>query len=191
MDRSGRDRGNPNAGGTALIVDLDHNGAPATITRLQALGVSIAILTDPARVRFAQPEDADHLDKVVADARTSPPTLALVDSIGELMPLLGLGSNSPDDFTTAHKRALKPLAAAGAAVVGIDHVAKNPASRSQGPTGTAAKKRAIGGAALRVELIEAFAPGRGGAGRLRIATVGCGSIARPLGQASRSRACSG
>lgn len=154
--------------GTALIVDLDHNGAAATIIRLQAFGVPASILADSARVRFAEPEDAEHLDRIVADARNRPPTLAILDSIGELMPLLGLGSNSPDDFTSAHRRVLKPLAAAGAAVIGIDHVAKNPTSKNQGPTGTAAKKRAIGGAALRVELVEAFAPGRGGAARISI-----------------------
>ena len=156
------------AGGVGLVIDLDHNGAPATVARLQALGVQPETLADPRRFRFAQPEDARHLDRVVADARRSPPTVAVIDSIGELLPMLGLGSNSPDDFTSAHTRVLKPLAVAGAAVIAIDHVAKSQASKAQGPTGTAAKKRAIGGVSIRVELVDAYAPGRGGASRLRI-----------------------
>jgi hypothetical protein len=156
------------AGGVGLVIDLDHNGAPATVARLQALGVQPETLADPRRFRFAQPEDAAHLDRVVADARKSPPTVAVIDSVGELLPMLGLGSNSPDDFTSAHTRVLKPLAVAGAAVIAIDHVAKSQASKAQGPTGTAAKKRAIGGVSIRVELVDAYAPGRGGASRLRI-----------------------
>ena len=38
------------------------------------------------------------------------PHLAIVDSTGELLPSLRLSSNSPDDFTIAHNRVLKPLA---------------------------------------------------------------------------------
>jgi hypothetical protein len=61
-------------------------------------------------------------------------------------------SNSPDDFTIAHARVLKPLARAGACVIAIDHLAKNTESRAAGPTGTAAKRRAVGGVSLRVAL---------------------------------------
>src|SRR5699024_3958364 len=91
-----------------------------------------------------------------------------VDSIGELMPIYGLSSNSPDDFTLAHTRALKPLAMSGAAVIAIDHLAKNPESKAQGPTGTGAKQRAAGGVMLRVTTKEAFTPGKGGSSYLNI-----------------------
>ena len=88
--------------------------------------------------------------------------MVIVDSIGELLPLLHLSSNSPDDFTTAHAKALKPFAQAGAAVIGIDHLAKNPDSRTQGASGTAAKRRAVGGTSLRVTIKDPFTPGAGG-----------------------------
>jgi hypothetical protein len=88
--------------------------------------------------------------------------------VGELLPLLGLSSNSPDDFTAAHARVLKPLAMAGSAVIAVDHLAKNTDSRASGPTGTAAKRRAIGGVALRVTVKDAFTPGHGGKATLTV-----------------------
>ena len=54
------------------------------------------------------------------------------------------------------------------AVVGIDHLAKSPDSRQAGPTGTAAKGRAVGGVSIRVTVREPFAPGRGGSAALTI-----------------------
>jgi AAA domain len=156
------------SGGSGLVVDLDHNGAVSTITRLLALGVPEEILIDATRFRYAEPEEDTRLDEIVRDSRAWRPAVAVVDSVGELMPLLRLSSNSPDDYTTAHCRVLKPLARTGAAVIAIDHLAKNENSRRQGATGTAAKRRAIGGTSLRVELVDSFVPGRGGACALRI-----------------------
>lgn len=150
------------SGRRALVVDLDHNGVVAIVARLLDLGADADLLGNPELFRYCEPEDAAHLDRVVADARRWRPAVVVVDSIGELLPLLRLSSNSPDDFTVAHTRALKPFAQAGAAVVCIDHLAKNPDSRTQGASGTAAKRRAIGGTALRVTVKDAFTPGTGG-----------------------------
>jgi hypothetical protein len=94
--------------------------------------------------------------------------VAVVDSIGEILPLLGLSSNSPDDYTEGHRKVLRPLALAGAAVIGVDHLAKSADSRQAGPTGTAAKRRAVGGSSVRVAVRTPFAPGRGGAANLSI-----------------------
>lgn len=155
-------------GRRALVLDLDHNGAVATVARLLELGAGVEALSDPQQFRYAEPEDADHLDRLVEDATTWRPAAAVLDSVGELLPLLRLSSNSPDDFTLAHARALKPLAMAGAAVLAVDHLAKNADSRLQGATGTAAKRRAVGGTSLRVTIKDAFTPGKGGSCYLNI-----------------------
>ena len=63
---------------------------------------------------------------------------------------------------------MKPLAMTGACVICIDHLAKNTESRAQGATGTAAKRRAIGGTSIRVRVTEAFVPGRVGAAHLLV-----------------------
>lgn len=156
-------------GGSALVLDLDHNGVKATIGRLLMLGAPLDALSDLSRFRYVEPEDHLHLLDVVVDVVAWAPDVTILDSIGELIPLFGLSSNSPDDFTTVHGRVLKPLAArAGTALIAIDHLAKNSESRAQGATGTAAKRRAIGGVSLRVSVSEAFAPGRGGSAALTI-----------------------
>ncbi len=152
-----------NRGGKAAVIDLDHNGIGATVTRLLAtLGADQDRLGSLDHFRYAEPEDKAELMAVVQDLAQWSPHVVLLDSIGELLPALGLNSNSPDDFTIGHTAVLKPLARSGAAVIIIDHVAKNPEAAQRGPTGTAAKTRAVGGAMLRVSVKDAFAPGRGG-----------------------------
>jgi hypothetical protein len=157
-----------NRGRKVLVVDLDHNGPGATVDRLLMLGARESILADPDRFRYVEPDDAPHLQAVVAAAVDWRPAVVLIDSVGELMPVFGFSSNSPDDFTLVNARVLKPLAMAGAVVLGIDHLAKGTESRTSGPTGTAAKKRAVGGVSVRVTLKDAFTPGRGGAAAITI-----------------------
>ena len=155
-----------NAGGRVLVMDLDHNGEAATIGRLLMLGASRAALSTRDNFRYIEPEDAGVLRTVVEHCRSWLPHAAVVDSIGELMPMVGADSNSADDFTRCHTRVLKPLAMCGAAVIGIDHLAKGTDSRSRGPGGTAAKRRAVGGVSLRVKPMRAFTPGKGGTAKL-------------------------
>lgn len=157
-----------NRGRNAIVIDLDHNGARATISRLIAMGADEDILRDPGRFRYCAPDDAEQLAAIVADTGAWKPSIVLMDSLGELMPLCGASSNSPDDFSRVHTEMLKPLAKSGAAVILIDHLAKNTDSQSFGSTGTAAKKRAIGGTSLRVTVAEAFKPGVGGKAQLAI-----------------------
>ena len=123
------------AGRRALIVDLDHNGAAATVRRLLDLGAPIEALRDTNRFRYCEPEDRIELRQVILDCAAWRPAVALVDSIGELLPMYGASSNSSDDFTLAHSNVLKPLARAGAAVLAVDHLAKGADSRAAGPGG--------------------------------------------------------
>lgn len=150
------------AGRRVIIIDLDHNGAQSTVYRLLALGAPPDQLRDPAVFRYCEPEDRLELRQVVADSIEWRPAVAVVDSIGELLPMHGANTNSADEFTTVHSSVLKPLAKAGAAVLAVDHLAKGADSRAHGPGGTAAKRRAIGGASIRVKTTQAFTPGRGG-----------------------------
>jgi hypothetical protein len=157
-----------NAGRRAAILDLDHNGAGEILTRLLALGAHRDHLGDPDRFRLAEPEAQDDLILVVSALKAWRAAVVVVDSLGELLPMLGLNSSSPDDYTSAHRRALTPMSNAGAVVVAIDHLPKGEESRERGQTGTMAKKRAINGVSLRVTVAEQFAPGRGGAANMTI-----------------------
>lgn len=154
--------------GSVLLVDLDHNGPAATISRLRNFGVPAETLTDPTRFRYTEAEDATAINGIVNDAKAWRPDFVVIDSVGELLPMYGANSNSADDFTRVHSAAIKPFAAAGAGVVLIDHQAKGSDSRSFGATGTAAKKRAISGTMLRVTVETPFTPGQGGAAEITL-----------------------
>ncbi|MFK4789858.1 hypothetical protein [Microbacterium sp. ZW T5_56] len=149
-------------GGSVLLVDLDHNGAEATISRMLSFGIKPEVLSDPARFRYTEPEDPTEIAGIIEDAKIWQPSFVLIDSVGELLPIYAANSNNPDDFTRVHAAAIKPFAMAGACVVIIDHLAKGLQSRSYGATGTGAKKRAISGTMLRITVDEAFTPGAGG-----------------------------
>ncbi|WP_265521300.1 AAA family ATPase [Oerskovia flava] len=156
------------AGRRAAVIDVDHNGVASTVHRLLDLGAPAAALRDPDRFRYAEPEDGAQLVQVVRALAEWTPDTVVLDSLGEVLPMFGASSNSPDDFTRVHGLVMKPLARSGAAVLVIDHLAKGESSRAMGATGTAAKKRAIGGVSLRVTVGTAFAPGRGGSCYLAI-----------------------
>ena len=155
-------------GGHALFLDLDHNGWAAILARLLAFGVRPDVLRDTGAFRLAEPEDSEHLHRIIADAKRWRPTVAVADSVGELLPMLGLSSNSPDDLTAGHAQVLKPLAVAGACVIAIDHLPKNAENKANGQTGTAAKRRVVGGVSLRVTVKDAFTPSHGGSCTLKV-----------------------
>jgi hypothetical protein len=156
------------AGGRVLRLDMDHNGVDSTVSRLLGFGADEAALRDPDRFLYVEPVDRPQAIAVIDDMASWKPTLVIIDSIGELLPLFGAGSNSADEFTDVHTRVIKPLTRTGACVVGIDHLAKGSDSRAFGPTGTAAKKRAIGGTSIRVKVDSAFTPDKGGSAYLTI-----------------------
>lgn len=162
--------------GRVLRVDLDHNGPAAIINRFRQLAVARDTLTDPARFRLTTPDEPAELLQVVADTQLWQPTFVVVDSIGELLPMFGANSNDADDFTRVNRQVLTALTAFGAGVLAIDHEAKSESSRSYGATGTAAKKRALDGALLRVTNTRPFRPGYGGEAVLSIVKDRHGSL---------------
>jgi hypothetical protein len=155
-------------GGQVAHVDVDHMGAALLVGRLGLLGVPLAVLGDPGRFRLYEPTDAEALRAVTADVAAWSPDLVGVDSLGEVLPMLGMSSNSPDDYTEAHRAVIQPLADSGACVVVLDHLAKGADSRRQGPGGTLAKGRPVRGVSLRVRRVRDYAPGKGGASALTV-----------------------
>lgn len=154
--------------GSAAVIDLDHNGAASLVKRLQDLGVEDPVLVDQQRFRLAEPADNIELKEVVNDLTVFEPDVVVIDSLGEVLPLFRFSSNNADDFTVAHTEVIKPLTRCGAAVLVVDHLAKNTDSRQFGPTGTTAKSRAVGGTSIRVTAEEPFKPGEGGSAKLEL-----------------------
>lgn len=178
-----------NNGGKVLRLDMDHNGVDSTVSRLLGFGASEEALRDPDRFLYVEPVDRAQAVAVIEDMTDWKPTLVIIDSIGELLPLFGAGSNSADEFTDVHSRVIKPLTRIGACVVGIDHLAKGSDSRAFGPTGTAAKKRAIGGTSIRVKVDSAFTPDKGGSAYLSIHKDRHGGLRRNSPSGDREPLC--
>lgn len=155
------------AGGSLLLIDVDHNGAVATLARLRSFGISEKTLSDPTRFRYASPEDKADMEAVILDATIWKPSIVILDSIGELLPMFGANSNDGDEYTVVHRQVLTRLSDTGAAVVAIDHESKGSTAGTWA-IGSTAKKRAVDGAMLRAEPIRTFSPGFGGKSQLRI-----------------------
>jgi hypothetical protein len=166
----------------AAIIDLDHNGARSLLSRLIAFGVPVETLIDPNRFRLAEPGDSLDLKGVVTDLTAFTPDVVTIDSLGEVLPLFKFNSNNADDFTVAHTEVIKPLTRCGACVLVVDHLAKGADSRSFGPTGTAAKSRAVGGSSVRVTAELPFRPGQGGKAKLELFKDRHGGVRRQFPQ---------
>jgi hypothetical protein len=151
-----------------LFVDLDHNGAEAITANLLMFGVPKEVLRNPSRFRHWDKDDARGVESVVADCAQWCPDVVVVDSSGELLPLFDASSDNADEFTRVHNRILQPLATTGAAVLLIDHLAKQQESRRLGPGGSMAKRRTVGGLSMRVVCERPFIKGQGGAARLMV-----------------------
>lgn len=153
--------------GRAVWVDVDHNGIEGTLRRFALAGIDPATLSDPARFRLYVPGDKAELEATVRDAASMAPTIAVVDSVGEVMSMLGADSNSADDYAAVHRATFSPLAASGAAVLVVDHLAKSAATSGYA-SGTGQKKTALDGASYEVRSVETFRPGAGGAAALML-----------------------
>ncbi|MBX7451932.1 AAA family ATPase [Mycolicibacterium sp. 3033] len=153
-------------GERVLVADLDHNGPSATINRLVLLGAPEEALRDQSTFRHCQPAEVADVKQMVEDCKRWCPDLVVVDSTGELLPLFKANSDNADDFTRVHNAVLQPLADTGAAVLLVDHLAKNRASRDYGPGGSMAKRRTVGGCSIRVVRERAYTLSDGGASAL-------------------------
>lgn len=157
------------AGGTAAMIDVDHNGANHTAARLLLLGARFEHIADPTRFRYYEPEDADQLRAAVTDITTWAPDVYLLDSLGEVLPMLGVKSVDNDEITTALRTVCTPPATAGSCVITIDHLPKSAEARVTGyAIGGTAKKRIMRGSYIRAEARTQPAPGQIGRITLRI-----------------------
>jgi hypothetical protein len=171
-----------NNGGTAAMVDVDHNGENHTAARLLLHGAPIQALAHPDRFRYYDPQEADELRAAINDITTRRPDIVLIDSLGEVFPMLGISTNDGDEITGGLRLISKP-ADTGSCVIFIDHLPKGVDARASGfAIGSIAKKRAIRGAYIRAEDRTKPAPGQVGrislfiekdtAGELRKVTPG-------------------
>jgi hypothetical protein len=149
-------------GQKAVYLDIDGNGSAEIASRLLSLGAPSDLLANRNYFRVATTEDTEDLRYFVQDMLQWLPDIAVIDSLGELIPMLGLKSVDNDDITKALRAVVKPLAHEGnACVITIDHLPKSQEGSQTGyAIGGTAKKRAVDGSYLSAEVIQAPAPGK-------------------------------
>jgi DnaB helicase-like protein len=171
-----------NEGGTAAMIDVDHNGPNATAGRLFLLGAELEAIADPDRFRYYEPEDGEELLAAVGDITTRGTDVMVLDSLGEIFPMLGVKTNDGDEITTAMRQVCTRPALAGSCVITIDHLPKGVDARSSGfAIGSIAKKRMMRGAYIRADAKVKPAPGQIGRITLRIEKDTMGELRRSSG----------
>lgn len=154
------------AGHHVAYLDFE-DSAHGVVGRLAALGVDRAQIIE--RFTYINPDDAWSAQAVVDLGDTlaqAARSLIVLDGVNAAMTLLGLDTNSTGDTTRFAQTLLDKLAATGAAVVTIDHVAKNKETRGKGGIGSQAKRAMVRGCSISVEVIQPF--GRGMVGQLKL-----------------------
>lgn len=166
-------------GQRAAMIDVDHNGPDHTAARLILLGARMEHLADPDLFRYYEPEDGEELTAAVHELITWAPAVLVIDSLGEIFPMLGVNTNDTDEMTSAMRLVCSKPAIAGACVITVDHLPKSADARSTGyAIGSIAKKRMIRGSYLRVEARTKPMPGGIGKISLRIEKDTSGELRR-------------
>ncbi|MFL0237810.1 bifunctional DNA primase/polymerase [Mycobacterium sp. SMC-17] len=161
-------------GQPVLYVDFEDSAA-SVAKRLLLLGVEMDSLCNPEMFRYINPEinpaKGTTADKqAFVDTVNGTYSLAVIDGVTESMTLYGLSGKDSDDVATWHQQLPKVLARhTGAAVVCIDHVTKDPTTRSRWAQGSQHKMAALDGAAYVVEAESPLAVGQAGRVSVRVA----------------------
>jgi hypothetical protein len=147
---------------SVLYVDLEDSEVTA-VERLRALGLTEALILEHfVYVRPEAPLDLP-IDSIAPGA-----TLAVVDGITEAMRLLNLDPYSNGDVAAFYERLARPLADAGAAWLGLDHVVKDRDVRGRWALGAQHKMAGVD-VAFSLEGIRPFGRGlTGGLSRLNL-----------------------
>lgn len=156
-------------GGSAVY--LDYEDAPkGLLGRLLALGADPDAVRE--RFRYAQiigpcgPPERAELFALLSDLN---PDLVVIDGVAEALARDGLSEDSATDFVGWVERLPRPIARTGAAVLLLDHVAKDKENQGRWARGTGAKLGVIDGASYHVKVATPFSRRRSGIIRLVIA----------------------
>jgi hypothetical protein len=148
------------------VIAIDFENDPHSIReRLHRnLGVSLEVLT--RQMAYFNPSGV-YTEKQWESFRSllGKADLVVVDGVSNGMNLFGQSPLNHDDVVSFEMGFLRPLTYGGAAVIAIDHVAKNSESGNVSAFGGQHKKAAVTGAMFEIRAIKKF--GRGMTGRAR------------------------
>jgi hypothetical protein len=166
-------------GGGGLVV-LDYEGtAPTFVERLRLLGVDDELIADEQRVAYhnltgrTSEQQVAALRDEVASLRAG---LVVVDAMLPALVRNGLDDNSNADLATFYESFVRPLTTTGAAVLCVDHMTKDAATRGRGARGAGAKLQLVD-VSYSVRLVKPFSRDRAGSFKIVCAKDRFGTFA--------------
>lgn len=166
-----------NAGRTVMMLDAE-DVAQSIVARLRMLGVGDEAIADRfIYIRPSAPFGVAAVDYLVELAEFKDVSLCVIDSLGECFGLDGVDENHDAEVRPWMRHVARRLADAGPAVVIIDHSTKandNPLH----PSGSKAKRAAVGGASYLVTAAVPLTSSAGGRLQLTCAKDRHGTYAR-------------
>lgn len=156
-------------GGAAIYLDFEDTPA-GILRRLRNLGCSVDAMRE--RLVYARPvgrygpAERLQVDRLLDRLN---PDLVVIDGVGESLSRNGLSEDKADDVLRWFDLFPRPIAETGAAVLMIDHVAKDPEQRGRWARGSGAKLGAVDGASYQVKVVQPFSRHRSGSVKLVVA----------------------
>lgn len=149
-------------GGSAGYLDYEDTGN-GILGRLRNLGVTDSVMAE--RFYYANPTGRfgpaeklslwSALDRMNLD-------LVVIDGVGEALSREGLSEDKAEDVIRWTDLLPRPIARTGAAVLMLDHVAKDPEQRGRWARGSGAKLGAVDGASYQIKVRVPFSRHREG-----------------------------
>jgi hypothetical protein len=156
-------------GGAVLYLDYEDSLA-GIVSRLLALGAEPEHLRERfVYLRQDGPFGPAEKTELANRLRGLNPDLVIIDGVAEALSRDGLKEDLATDIVEWTERLPRWLARTGAAVVMLDHVAKDRESRGRWSRGSGAKLGAIDGAAYEARVLVGFSRSRAGKSELRVA----------------------
>jgi len=162
-----------------FVVVVDFEDTPeGLVERLRALGVSEEAIA--TRLCYVQPVGRfgdlakDFFEAMFAKNNT--PTLVVVDGVTEAMSQTGLDPSKGPDVAAFYSTFPRWFAHSGAAVVLIDHVAKDRETRGRWAIGSERKLSGLDGAAYGFEVLAPFGRERTGRAKITVSKDRCGYV---------------
>ena len=133
-------------------IDFEDN-AGSILQRLRLMGVPDDIILDQTRLTYHNPTgsplDGPNLEQFrqIIDADND---LIVIDGLNNMLSGIGLDQDKAADIATLYTSILKPMSAAGACVLLVDHVVKNRDGQGRFAAGSIQKLAQIDGASYYV-----------------------------------------
>ena len=173
------------AGGRVIYVDYESDPV-SVMSRLIAFGADPAVLRDPSRFVYVNPElsplapgERAAYDRLLSD----PADLVVLDGVTDALVQFGAKSVDADEVTRWVSEVPRRIAdRTGAAVALVDHVTKSHDGRGRFAIGSQAKMNTITGAAYTIEIIEPCGIGLVGRVSIRVGKDRPGAIRAKAGE---------